>query len=98
MAMGDSAEDTVDAIAADASAARPKYGDMLSTLLNRFEALDPELAKRTIEALDDRSKAAMWLATRHPCFRGNVPYQVIACGQRQDVLDVLGRIEHGIFS
>lgn len=31
-------------------------------------------------------------------FRGHVPYQVIACGQRQDVLDVLGRIEDGIFS
>lgn len=96
--MGDSAEDTVDAIAADADAVRHKYGDMLSTLLNRLETLDPEITKRTIEALDDRSKAAMWLATRHPCFRGRVPYQVIACGQRQDVLDVLGRIEHGVVS
>lgn len=68
--MGDSAEDTVDAIAADADAVRYKYGDMLSTLLNRFEALDPEITKRTIEALEDRSKAAVWLATRHPypCF------------------------------
>lgn len=59
--MGDSAEDTVDAIAADADAVRYKYGDMLSTLLNRFEVLDPEMAKRTAEALDDRSKTAVWL-------------------------------------
>jgi hypothetical protein len=98
MVKSNSAEDTVDAIAADADALQHKYGDMLSALLNRFEALDPEMAKRTIEALNDRRRAAQWLATRHPCFAGHIPYQVIACGQRQDVLDVLGRIEHGIFS
>lgn len=96
--MGISVEDTVDAIAADADATRHKYGEMLSALLSRLEALDPEMAKRTIEALNDRSKAALWLATRHPCFHGHVPYQVIASGQRQDVLDVLGRIGHGTFS
>jgi hypothetical protein len=98
MVRGNTVEDTIDAIAADADAIRHKYGDMLSALLDRLEDIDPEVAKRTIEALNDRSKAALWLATRHPCFRGHVPYQVIACGQRQDVLDVLGRIEHGTFS
>jgi hypothetical protein len=98
MVMGNTAEDTIDAIAADADAIRHKYGEMVSALLSRFETLDPEMAKRTIEALNDRSKAALWLATRHPCFRGHIPYQLIASGQRQDVLDVLGRIEHGTFS
>lgn len=98
MDMGNTVEDSVDAIAADADATRHKYGEMLSVLLSRFESLDPEMAKRTIEALNDRRKAALWLATHHPCFRGRVPYQLIASGQRQDVLDVLGRIENGTFS
>lgn len=96
--MSNSVEDTVDEIAADADAIKRKYGDMLLALLNRLEALDPEVAKRTIEVFDDRSDAALWLATRHRCFGGHVPYQVLASDQRQDVLDVLGRIEYGIYS
>ena len=98
MVKSNSTEDTVDAIAADADAIQREYGDMLLALLNRLEALDPEVAKRTIEVFDDRSDAALWLTRRHPCFGGCVPYQVIASGHRQDVLDVLGRIEYGVLS
>ena len=92
------AEDTVNAIAADVEAIQHEYDAKLSALLNRLEALDPEVAMRTIEVFDDRHDAATWLASLHPCFHGLNPYQLIASGKRQDVLDVLGRIEHGIFS
>lgn len=91
-------DDTVNAITADAGAILREYDAKLSALLNRLEALEPEVAERAIEVFDDRSKAAIWLAARHLCFHDLSPYQVIAKGQRQDVLDVLGRIEHGIFS
>lgn len=92
------AEDTVNAIAADVETIQREYAAKLSVILNRLEAIDPEVAKQTIEVFDDRNDAALWLASRHPCFHGLNPYQVIANGKRQEVLDVLGRIEHGIFS
>lgn len=91
-------EDTVNAIAADVEAIQYEYAAKLSVFLNRLEAIDPEVAKRTIELFDDRGDAAIWLASRHPCFHGLNPYQVIASGKRQEVLDLLGRIEHGTFS
>lgn len=91
-------EDTVNAIAANADTIQREHDAKLSAILNRLEVLDPEVAKRTIEVFNSRSDAAIWLASRHPCFHGLNPYQVVASGKRQDVLDVLGRIEHGIFS
>lgn len=91
-------EDSVNAIAADVVAIQREYDAKLSAILNRLEALDPEVAKRTIELFDDRGDAAIWLASHHPCFHGLNPYQLIASSKRQDVLDILGRIEHGIFS
>lgn len=98
MIKGDFAKDTVNAIAADVEAIQHEYAAKLSVILNRLEAIDPEVAKRTIELFDDRGDAAIWLASHHPCFHGLNPYQLIASGKRQDVLDVLGRVEHGIFS
>lgn len=91
-------EDTVNAIAADVEAIQHEYAAKLSVILKRLEAIDPEVAKRTIELFEDRGDAAIWLASHHPCFHGLNPYQVIASSNRQEVLDVLGRFEHGIFS
>jgi uncharacterized protein (DUF2384 family) len=98
MIKGDFAKDTVNAIAADVEAIQREYDAELSVLLNRLEALDLELAKQAIEVFGNRCRAAIWLAARRPCFHGLNPYQLIAKGKRQDVLDILGRIEHGIFS
>ena len=98
MFKSNSAKDTVNAIAADVEAIQREYDAKLSAILNRLEALDPEVAKRAIEVFDDRRNAAIWLAAPRPCFLGLTPYQVISGGKRQDVLGVLGRIEHGIFS
>lgn len=98
MVKGNFVEDSVNAIAADVEAIQCEYDAKLSVLLNRLEALDLELAKQAIEVFGDRCRAAIWLAARRPCFHGLNPYQLIADGKRQEVLDVLGRIEHGIFS
>jgi uncharacterized protein (DUF2384 family) len=70
----------------------------LAALLDRLDALEPELVRSTIEAFGDRHRAALWLARPNRSLGGISPYRAIASGQRQMVLDVLGRIEHGVFS
>lgn len=93
MAVGD----TLKTLAADAERLRNDHDDGLEQLLKRLEELDSELATRVIEVFGNRSVAARWLARRRPCFRDQNPYPVIARGERQDVLDALGRIDHGTF-
>ena len=65
-------------------------------LLCRLESLDPEVAARVIEVLDDRGKAASWLSRPNRALGHLTPLRVLARGGRQEVLDVLGRILHGI--
>ena len=69
----------------------------LTALLDRLDALDPELVRSTIEVFGDRHRAARWLARSNRGLGGISAYRALAKGQRQTVLDVLGRIEHGVF-
>ena len=64
----------------------------LAVLLQRLEALDAEVAKRVIETFGDRTKAARWLATAQRGLNYVTPYQTLAQGSRQAVLDALGQI------
>jgi hypothetical protein len=65
-------------------------------LLCRLESLDPEVAARAIDVFDDRGKAASWLSRPNRALGHVTPLRVLARGGRQEVLDVLGRILHGI--
>jgi hypothetical protein len=85
------------ALANDADTLDREREARLMVLLDRLDALDPELIRRTIEALNDRHRATLWLARTNRGLGGISPYRALANGQRQAVLDVLGRIEHGVF-
>ena len=77
--------------------------------LERLEAWDsaPEqlgraavigaIRARVIEVLGSEAKADSWLWTRNRALGGDTPFARLAAGDRQAVLDVLGRIEHGVF-
>ncbi len=65
-------------------------------LLRRIESLDPEVAAQAIDVLDDRGKAASWLTRPNRALGHVTPLRILARGGRQEILDVLGRILHGI--
>lgn len=67
-------------------------------LLGQLETLDPEIAAEVVRVFDDRDKAATWLASPIWALGGNSPLRALAAGNRQEVLEVLGRIEHGTYS
>jgi uncharacterized protein (DUF2384 family) len=88
---------SIAALANDADTLDREREARLTALLDRLDALDPELVRSTIEVFGDRHRAALWLARPNRGLGGISPYRVLAHDQRQAVLDVLGRIEHGVF-
>ena len=62
---------------------------------------DPRLAACIEKALDtfgDHQQAMGWLLCPNPALKGLRPADVaLRPGGEEDVLDVLGRIDHGIF-
>lgn len=67
-------------------------------LLQKLEQLDPEVAKEATYVFDDRDDAATWLTRPNRALGQITPYRALAQGDRQLVLDELGRILHGTFS
>lgn len=53
---------------------------------------------RAIEVLGDREAAERWLSTPKPALGGRIPIDLARQGEEQQVLELLGRIEHGVFS
>lgn len=88
--------ESIAALASDADTLNRERESQLAALLDRLDALDPQLVHRIIETLSDRHRAALWLARTSQGLGGISPYRALANGQRQAVLDVLGRIEHGV--
>lgn len=66
-------------------------------LLQKLEQLDPEVTKEAIYVFDDRGDAATWLTRPNRALGDLSPYRALAQGDRQLVLDELGRILHGIY-
>lgn len=64
----------------------------------QLQTLDPGLANYTVEVLEDRLDAALWMLMPNHALKGKSPLSAVADGCRQDVLDILGRIEHGTLS
>lgn len=67
-----------------------------AAILRQLERLDPEVAAQAIYVFDDRADAAHWLTRPHPDLDDVTPLRAIAQGQRREVLELLGRILHGI--
>jgi len=88
--------ESIAALANDADTLDREREARLTALLDRLDALDPELLRRAIEALNDRHRAALWFARTNRGLGGISPYRALANGQRQAVFDTLGRIEHGV--
>lgn len=89
--------DSLERLARNAAALEQGRTTRIEALLERLEILDPEVAKRAIEVFVDRLRAARWLATGQHGLGDATPYQVLAQGKRQAVIEELGRIEHGTF-
>jgi len=68
----------------------------MEALFRQLESLDPEVAAQAISVFDDRGRAARWLTRPNRALGHVTPLRVLAHGGRQEVLDVLGRIPHGI--
>lgn len=60
--------------------------------------VDPEVAKQAVYVFDDRPEAALWLVSLPLVLGGRSPYEELARGKRQDILDVLTRLLHGVCS
>lgn len=67
----------------------------LEAILKAVGAIDREVASRAVSVLG-RSAAARWLASRNITLGSTTPLCALAEGHRDQVLAVLGRIEHGI--
>lgn len=91
-------DDSLERLARNAAALEQGRTAVLVALLARLEVLDPEVAERVIRVIADRTHAARWLATNQRSLGDATPYQVLAQGGRQAVLEELERIDHGIFS
>ena len=67
----------------------------LLSLANKLhDELDPAVARAAIRVLGSEQSAARWLTSPLSELRGKTP---VDC-KRKDVLQVLGRLEHGVFN
>lgn len=55
---------------------------------------------RAIEVLGDQAEAERWLESPKPALGGRIPLDVAQQGEEgeRQVMDLLGRLEYGIFS
>ncbi|MBL1458452.1 MAG: DUF2384 domain-containing protein [Methylophaga sp.] len=61
--------------------------------------IDQKLFARAVEVLGNERDALHWLQTPKRALNKQIPLQLIETdGGQQEVLDLLGRIEHGVFS
>lgn len=88
--------DSLQRLAWDAQRLELERSAQLETLLQRLEALDPEVAKEAVFVFNDRAEAARWLTSVHPELGNRSPYEELARGHRKEILNVLRRILHGI--
>ncbi len=58
---------------------------------------DP-IRRRALEVFGGEEKAGEWLTTRITVLGGQTPIDLLTRAEGEDVLKVLGRIEHGVFS
>ena len=69
----------------------------LLELLDHLRDIDPEVAERAVDAFDDKTSAASWIANPVRSLGDIAPLQALAEGKREDVLRVLHQIMHGVY-
>ncbi len=61
--------------------------------------MDQKLLARAVEVIGNERDALHWLQTPKRALNNQIPLKLIETdGGQQEVLDLLGRIEHGVFS
>jgi hypothetical protein len=64
-----------------------------------FQAVPETLRRRALEVFGDEASAAEWLTTKIMVLGGQPPIDtLLRANGEEEVLAVLGRIEHGVFS
>ncbi len=64
-----------------------------------FCGIPEEIFRKAIEVLGNEEKAVKWLTSGQKYFNGEIPLEACLAQQgRDDVLALLGRIEHGGYS
>lgn len=64
----------------------------------KLRVIDSALFERAIQVFDEEQLAAMWFGDPIRALGGASPLEAIARGKRKAFLEILGRIEHGIYS
>lgn len=67
-------------------------------ILRKLRTIDKEVVSRARDVFDSRRDAAEWMTTHNRALAGATPLEALAKGERNAVLDVLGRIEYGVYS
>ena len=95
---GDPAANSLAQLAEDAKFMERERQARLEAFFQRLENLDPEVAQQALETFGDRARAASWLGKARRQFSDQSPYEMLAQGQRREVLDTFFRIDHGFFA
>lgn len=88
--------DSLERMVRDARDLEQERATRLEELLARLERLDPEVAQRAVHVFDNRHDAALWLIGVHPALGELSPYEELARGRREAVLEALGQILYGL--
>jgi uncharacterized protein (DUF2384 family) len=73
--------------------------DRLQTAKKKLRSLDLEIIDRTIDAVESVAGAAAWLTSPAYGLQGKIPLDVAVTPKgRSKVLNLLGRIDHGILA
>ncbi len=87
---------TQDKLSKLANQTRKNYEDELLRIFKKLKEDDLEVASIALELLGDLVHATEFLAMLAKSLGNKSPLQAIEEGQRQEVLDLIGRLEHGI--
>ena len=68
-------------------------------VLVAFRTVPDPIRRRALEVIGDEDKAGEWLTTKIAALGGQTPIDLLTRAEgEEEVLKVLGRIEHGVFS
>ncbi len=83
------------ALSEAAHQAQTNYEFELVDIFKQLKAKDPEVASAVLAIMEDPIKAAEFMAIPARGLAGKSPLQAIEDGERQVLLDLIGRLEHG---
>lgn len=81
-----------------AEQARKYYEQALVNIFRQLKEADSEMANAALELWEDENDAALYFATPTRGLGGKSPLEMLEKGDRKAVLDVIFRLEYGIFS